>query len=112
MDFAHTYIYDGEQTVENTAVITLVRLAHDYRYGILKTQAAKRTGVSFTVSSANTALRYIKNVKNAQGQSVSFLNELKRHFNVRTKDELMSVSRNTLSPRISTAKTSSAPSLI
>ena len=89
MDFAHTYIYDGEQTVENTAVITLVRLAHDYRYGILKTQAAKRTGVSFTVSSANTALRYIKNVENAQGQSVSFLNELKRHFNVRTKDELM-----------------------
>ena len=89
MDFAHTYIYDGEQTVENTAVITLVRLAHDYRYGILKTQAAKRTSISFTVSSANTALRYIKNVENAQGQSVSFLNELKRHFDVRTKDELM-----------------------
>lgn len=29
MDFAHTYIYDGEKTVENAAVITLVRLADE-----------------------------------------------------------------------------------
>lgn len=88
MDFAHTYIYDGEKTVENAAVITLVRLADEYRYGILKTQSAKRTNTTFTVTSANTALRYIKTIETADGRSVSFIQALKEHFQVATVDEL------------------------
>lgn len=88
MDFAHTYIYDGEKTVENAAVITLIRLADEYRYGILKTQSAKRTGASFTVSSANTALRYIKTIETEDGRSISFIQALKEYFNVQTVDEL------------------------
>ena len=87
LDFAHTYIYNGERTLENHAVITLVRLAKPYRYGILKSQAVERTGDVFTVSGANTALRYIESVDD-NGHAVSFIEKLKEHFDVSTAKEL------------------------
>ena len=88
MDFAHTYIYDGEQTLENQAVITLVRLAKDYRYGIMKTQAVERTGTSFRVLGANTALRYIRTVEGADGRPVSFIKALEQELGVSSVSEL------------------------
>ena len=87
MDFAHTYIYNGERTLENHAVVTLVRLKKEYRYGILKTQAVERTGDVFTVGNANTALRYIETVSTPSGQ-VSFIDALKEHFGVGSTSEL------------------------
>jgi len=89
MDFQHTYIYDNEQCQENHAVITLVRLAKEYRYGILKTQAVEPTGDSFKISRANTALRFVKTVQDPQtGEDISFIEALKKHFGVSTVDEL------------------------
>ena len=88
MDFAHTYIYDGKHTLENHAVITLVRLKHDYRYGILKSQAVEATGDYFTVDSANTSLRYVETVHTENSSSVPFIDALKKHFHVTTVDEL------------------------
>ncbi len=86
-DFAHTYIYDGERTLENHAVITLIRLKKEYRYGILKSQAVERTGDVFTVGNANTALRYIETVSTNEGQ-MPFIDALKAHFGVSTTAEL------------------------
>ncbi len=89
MDFQHTYIYDNEQCQENHAVITLVRLAKEYRYGILKTQAVQPTGDSFKISRANTALRFVKTVQDPQtGEDISFIQALKNHFGVSTTDQL------------------------
>ena len=90
LDFAHTYIYDGKNTLENHAVISVVRLKKDYRYGILKTQAAEDTKQSFTVVQANTALRYVQTVSDSSG-SISFIQALKKHFNVNTTTELQNV---------------------
>ena len=87
MDFSATYIYDGERTLENHAVITLVRLKKEYRYGIFKTQAAERTGTSFTIGRANTALRYIETIATDSGQA-SFLEALKNHFHAGSASEL------------------------
>ena len=88
LDFQHTYIYDGEQTVENQAVVTVVRLTHDYRYGILKTQAVERTGTSFHILGANTALRYIRTVEGSDGQPISFITALKNELGASTTAEL------------------------
>ena len=81
LDFAHTYIYNGEQVLENHAVITLLHLKNDYRFGILKSQAADRLGQSFTVESANTALRYIETVSTDEG-IVPFVDALKKELHV------------------------------
>ena len=87
LDFAHTYIYNGEQVLENHAVITLIKLKSDYRYGILKSQAADRLDDSFTVESANTALRYIETVDTGNG-IVPFTEALQNQLRVGSVAEL------------------------
>ncbi len=87
-DFAHTYIYNDEECLENHAIIVPVRLAKGFRYGIFKTQAVQRTGDVYTVGVANTSLRYIETVQDSNGQQRSFIQVLKEHFNVGTVDEL------------------------
>ena len=88
MDFAHTYIYDNSKVVENHAVITLVRLNKDYRYGILKSQAVEETGESFVVDSANTSLRYVETVHSGEQTSRPFIDALKDYFHVGTVAEV------------------------
>ncbi|WP_296771286.1 methyl-accepting chemotaxis protein [Selenomonas sp.] len=87
LDFAHTYIYDDNQCLENHAVIILVRLHKDYRYGIFKSQAVERTDTSVIVGSANSALRYIETVEGPEGE-VPIIDALKNYFHVDTAAEV------------------------
>ena len=89
-DFSHTYIYANNQCLENHAVVTLVRLQNEYRYGIFKSQAAERTGDYFTVGNANSALRYVETVESEDGRQISFIEALKEHFHASTTAELES----------------------
>lgn len=90
-DFKHTYLYNDEKCLENAAIVLLVRLKPEYRYGILKSEAVTRTGKVFRVASANTTLRYIETVEGANGEQISFIEALKQHFHVSTTDELNNV---------------------
>ncbi len=94
LDFEHTYIFDGEKTLEQHAVITVIRLSKEFRYGIFKTQAGRRENKTFKISQANSTLRYIETVFDAEENSVSFINELKKYFNVNTVAELNNVLQN------------------
>ena len=87
LDFAHTYIYDDGQCLENHAVISIFRLKKEYRYGIFKSQAVERTGTDFTVGTANSALRYVESVESG-GTEVPFLDALKDYFHVQTVAEV------------------------
>ena len=87
-DFSHTYLYDGERTLEHHAVILVVRLAPSYRYGIFKTQAIEETGKSFTVADASTMLRYIETVKLDSGEVLPATDGLKKILGVATDEEL------------------------
>ncbi|MBO6177557.1 MAG: FIST C-terminal domain-containing protein [Selenomonadaceae bacterium] len=81
LDFKDTYIYDGQKTLQHHAVITFIRLKHDYRYGIFKSQAADRLNDSFTIGSANTSLRYIETVV-VNNSTVPFVDVLKEKLHV------------------------------
>lgn len=87
LDFAHTYIYDDGQCLENHAVISIFRLKKDYRYGIFKSQAVERTGTDFTIGSANSALRYVESVEGPEGE-IPFLDALKDYFHVQSVAEV------------------------
>lgn len=76
LDFQNTYIYDGNKTLQNHAVLTFVRLKHNYRYGIFKSQAADRLNDSFTIRNANTSMRYIESVVTEKG-TIPFVDALK-----------------------------------
>ncbi|MBR3624205.1 MAG: FIST C-terminal domain-containing protein, partial [Selenomonadaceae bacterium] len=81
LDFQNTYIYDGQRTLQHHAVITFIRLKHDYRYGIFKSQAADRLNDSFTIGTANTSLRHIETVVTDKG-TVPFVDALKEKLHV------------------------------
>ena len=103
-DFSHTYIYDGERTLEHHAVITLVRLAPGYRYGIFKSQAVEDTGKSFQITDASTMLRYIETVQLDSDETVTAVDGLKQLFGVSTDAELdKALERHTLAANINGA---------
>ena len=82
LDFAHTYIYNGKQVLENHAVVLVVKLADDYRYSIFKTQAAEPTGDKWTIIGSDTTLRTVETVADAEGHPVPFADVLMKHLHV------------------------------
>ena len=82
LDFAHTYIYNGKQVLENHAVVLVVKLADDYRYSIFKTQAAEPTGDKWTIIGSDATLRTVETVADAEGHPVPFADVLMKHFHV------------------------------
>ena len=90
LNLGRTYIYNDKECLENHAVIAVVRLSKEYRYGVLKSQAVEPAyGTTFMVGSANSSLRYIETVQDpTTGEDKSFIDTLKEHFHVSTVAEV------------------------
>jgi PAS domain S-box-containing protein len=77
LDFHHTFLFDGRQVLENHAVLVFIKLAPGKRYGVLKSQNFRKTGVSFVVVDADPDRRTVATVLDpASGQAVSFVDAL------------------------------------
>ena len=88
LDFKNTYIFNNEKTVQNKAVVTLIKFKDDIKLGVLKSQNFEETSYKITVAHANPAQRYIKSViNNDTGEITDAISELCRHFSCR-EDEL------------------------
>ena len=83
-----TCVYDGRESLEGHAVITLVRLRRGYRYGIFKTQAVEDTGTSFIIDKAATALRSVETLELSSGETLPALEALKRTVGARSDADL------------------------
>ena len=81
-------VYDGEASLEDHAVITLVRLRRGYRYGIFKTQAVEKTDTSFIIDKASTALRSVETLQLSSGETLPALEALKRTLGVHSAADL------------------------
>ena len=81
-------VYDGEESLEDHAVITLVRLRRGYRYGIFKTQAVEKTDTSFIIDKASTALRSVETLQLSSGETLPALEALKRTLGVHSAADL------------------------
>ena len=81
-------VYDGEASLEDHAVITLVRLRRGYRYGIFKTQAVEKTDTSFIIDKASTALRSVETLQLSSGEILPALEALKRTLGVHSAADL------------------------
>lgn len=88
LDFKNTYIYDGNVVRQNQAVVCLLKLHANYRYGIFKTQGFTKDVGEFVVSDSNSALRYVSKVFDENYNSINFISVLKKHFNVQTVEQL------------------------
>ncbi len=77
LDFRNTYLFDGRRVLENHAVIAFAKLAANKRYGVLKSQNFRKTGISFVIVDADPDRRTVATVLDpASGEVVSFVEAL------------------------------------
>ncbi|NCD11607.1 MAG: chemotaxis protein [Epsilonproteobacteria bacterium] len=82
LDFQNTYIFDGKRTLRHHAVVTFIKLAPAYRFGVFKSQNFRKTSTSFTVLDANPISRTISAFLDRKSNvGVSVIDALTRHFN-------------------------------
>jgi len=81
LDFQNTWLYNNHETVQNKAVVTLIRFREDIRLGVLKSQNFKLSPYSLTVAQADPVRRTISSVvRNDTGELGDAISELCRHF--------------------------------
>ena len=64
LDFKDTYIYDGSSVLQNHAVMTFIKIAPGYRFGVFSSHNFKPTERSFVALECDLALRQVKSVFN------------------------------------------------
>ncbi len=80
LDFVHTYLHDGRRRLENSVLITFIKLAPGIRFGVLKSQNFEPTGERFNVLSASVEQRYLSQVVDRQGRVRDAIDSLCDHF--------------------------------
>ncbi|AFL68652.1 methyl-accepting chemotaxis protein [Sulfurospirillum barnesii] len=81
LDFQNTYIYNGKQTLRHHAVVTFIKLAPAYRFGVFKSQNFRKTSTSFTVLAANPLSRTISAFLDRKSNvGISIIEALSNHF--------------------------------
>lgn len=87
-DFKNTYIFDGEQNRQGSAVIVFLKMAPSYRYAIFTSHNFEKQHASFMITEASAEQRWVKSVLTQDQQVVSFIQALKNHFRVNSDQEL------------------------
>ncbi len=64
LDFRNTFIFNGEKTIENHAVVIFAKVAEGARFGILKTQNFIETGKSVVIIEASAETRQVRSAIN------------------------------------------------
>ncbi|MGL4205820.1 MAG: methyl-accepting chemotaxis protein [Aeromonadaceae bacterium] len=79
-DFQHTYLHDGQQRLENHALITFIKMAPHMRFGVFKSQNFVPTDFSFNVLTASLEDRTIRQVVDRHGHIMSMVELLSRQL--------------------------------
>ena len=81
LDFKDTYIFDGTRALRHHAIITFIKFAPAYRFGIFKSQNFRKTSTKFSVVGANPIKRtisaFLDTKTNAQ---IGAIEALSAHF--------------------------------
>lgn len=81
LDFKNTYIFNDGSVVQNSAVITYIKLNPGYHFGIFKTQNFEPTATKFTVLQANLKDRILSEfLDRANNLSKNVIDALSDHF--------------------------------
>jgi uncharacterized protein YoxC len=80
LDFVHTYLHDGRRRLENSVLITFIKLAPGVRFGVLKSQNFEPTGESFNVLSASVEHRYVTQLVDRHGRVRDAIDLISEYF--------------------------------
>jgi|GEM_PF-694610 len=88
LDFQNTFIFNNDKVVSNVAVIVLLKLKKNIKFGILKSQNFKQLKESFEVLDCSVTQRYVKTVLDKKtNSSVNIIDYLSKIFNC-SEDQL------------------------
>lgn len=88
LDFKETFIFNNHEPVRHKAVIALVKLREEIRYGVFKSQSCDETNASFLVAQSNMLKRSVQSVLNPNDNKIiNFVDALCQTFNCKL-DEL------------------------
>lgn len=62
LDFKESYIFNNKQTTQHCAVIMLIKLKKNLKYGVFKSQSCEKTELSFLVAQSNMLNRSVQSV--------------------------------------------------
>lgn len=82
LDFQQSYLFDGDQELHDHAVIIMLKISPAYRYGVFTSHNFVKQDKSFLIADAAPEHRWVKSVLTDDYQIMSFIDMLKKHFNV------------------------------
>lgn len=81
LDFKDTYIFDGTRTLRHHAIITFIKFAPAYRFGIFKSQNFRKSTTKFSVLDAEPIKRTISAFLDTKtNTSIGAVEALSAHF--------------------------------
>jgi uncharacterized protein YukE len=81
LDFKHAAVFDGNKVAHNACVVIFTKLAHNVRYGILKTHNFHKTKQSFYIAESDPQNRTLTSIfSKASGKVVNVVDYLCEHF--------------------------------
>ncbi|PLY07320.1 MAG: chemotaxis protein [Arcobacter sp.] len=82
LDFKDTYIFNNNEAVRHNAVVTLVKLNPNIKYGVFKSQSCDLTDVSFLIAQSNVLNRSVQSVLDTRNNKIiNFVDALCLKFN-------------------------------
>lgn len=70
LDFQESYIFNNEETTRHKAVIMLIKMKKNMKYGIFKSQSCEKTDLNFIVAQSNLLNRSVQSVLDVNGNKI------------------------------------------
>jgi hypothetical protein len=87
LDFKETFIFNNNEVVRHKAIVTLVKLKENIKYGVFKSQSCEETDKSFLVAQANVLNRTVTStLDESSNQIVNFVDVLCSTLNCTLED--------------------------
>lgn len=70
LDFQESYIFNNEQATRHKAVIMLIKMKKNMKYGVFKSQSCEKTDLNFIVAQSNMLNRSVQSVLDVNGNKI------------------------------------------
>jgi hypothetical protein len=70
LDFQESYIFNNEQVTRHKAVIMLIKMKTNMKYGVFKSQSCEKTDLNFIVAQSNMLNRSVQSVLDVNGNKI------------------------------------------
>jgi hypothetical protein len=70
LDFQESYIFNNEETTRHKAVIMLIKMKKNMKYGVFKSQSCEKTDLNFIVAQSNLLNRSVQSVLDVNGNKI------------------------------------------